>query len=143
MTNSSFRNTTKKHINQKTWWKHFFFCICGCREKRITPTSTKLIRRTRTGKRVRSKQRECAQKEDTCQGKMADGIWNERPTEWVLQNKTTFFPFKLDPTRENKYVYNTLRYFLTFLRNISFKKHIPDEDHKRWPKHVVGYVVIQ
>jgi hypothetical protein len=60
---------------------NFFFCICGCREKRITPTSTKLIRRTRTGKRVRSKQKECAHKGDTCQGKMADGIWNERPTE--------------------------------------------------------------
>ena len=82
MTNNSVRNNTQKHINQKTKRKQFFFfCICGCREKRITPTSTKLIRRTRTGKRVRSKQRECAHKEDTCRGKMVDGIWNERPTE--------------------------------------------------------------
>ena len=30
---------------------------------------------------------------------------------------------------------------MTFLSNISFKKDIPDDGHKSWPKHVGGYDV--
>jgi hypothetical protein len=33
---------------------------------------------------------------------------------------------------------DTLRSTSDVLRNISFKEHLPEEGHNRWPKHVGG-----
>jgi len=43
----------------------------------------------------------------------------------------------------NKYIYciiNNINYDV--LCNISFKEHLPEDGHNRWPKHVGGYAVL-
>jgi hypothetical protein len=48
-------------------------------------------------------------------------------TVFKLLFKTTFYISKLN--------------YFEFICNISFKEHLTEDDHDRWPKHVAGYAV--